>query len=94
MQALADLLDLRFPAVVVAFRPNAPPGVARVAAPGPSGCSYWKLAAEGQTFYTEAADHLNCPIGAYTHGVDLPPASAEELKGLIGVMSGQASWFA
>jgi uncharacterized protein (DUF169 family) len=59
-----------------------------VDAPGPSGCSYWRLAAEGKSFYTEAADHYNCPIGAHTHGVDLPPAKAAELEALVTTMAG------
>jgi uncharacterized protein (DUF169 family) len=54
----------------------------------PSGCTYWKWAAEGQSFYTEASDHYNCPIGAYTHGVDLPPDQAKELEGVVGKMIG------
>ena len=49
---------------------------------------YWKRAAEGQTFYTDAAQHANCPIGAYTHGVDLAPPLAEELQNVVGVMIG------
>jgi uncharacterized protein (DUF169 family) len=59
-----------------------------VAAAAPSGCSYWKRAAEGATFFTEAPDHYNCPIGAYTQGVDLPPAQIEELEGIVGRMIG------
>jgi uncharacterized protein (DUF169 family) len=59
-----------------------------VEAAGPSGCTYWKLAAEGQVFYTEAADHYNCPIGSFTHGIDLPQARAQELEGLVGTMIG------
>ena len=41
----------------------------------------------GQTFYTEAADQLNCPIGAYTHGVAMPPATQQELQGVVGTMA-------
>jgi uncharacterized protein (DUF169 family) len=39
-------------------------------------------------FYTEASDHYNCPIGAYTHGIELPPAQGRELEGLVGTMIG------
>src|SRR5207253_882827 len=42
--------------------------------------------ADGKTFYTEAADQLNCPIGAYTHNVDMPPATQAELQGVVGTM--------
>jgi uncharacterized protein (DUF169 family) len=83
---LQDLLGLKTAAVAITFRTAAPPNVPRVAAAGPSGCSYWKRAAEGQTFYTEAADHFNCSIGAYTHGIDLPPPQMQELQGVIGTM--------
>ena len=83
---LQALLNLRTPPVAVAFRTAPPAGVPRAASPDPSGCSYWKRAAEGSTFYTEAADHYPCPIGAYTHGVELPPAQAKELEGVVGTM--------
>ena len=83
-----ELLALSLPPVAIAFRPTAPPGLPRVDAVGPAGCSYWKLAAEGKVFYTEAGDHYNCPIGAYTHGVDLPTEKARELEGLMGTMIG------
>jgi uncharacterized protein (DUF169 family) len=58
----------------------------RVQAPAPSGCSYWKYAALGQTFYTEAADHYHCPIGSYTHGIDLPEQRKHELATVMGTM--------
>jgi uncharacterized protein (DUF169 family) len=72
--------------VAVSFRAAAPAGLPRVAAAGPSSCAYWKLAAEGRTFWTEALDHYNCPIGAYTHGLDLPAQQAQELNGVLGTM--------
>jgi uncharacterized protein (DUF169 family) len=83
---LQDLLGLKVPPVALAFREAAPPNVPHVASAGPSGCSYWKRAAEGETFYTEAADHYHCPVGAYTHGIDLPPAQQQELQGVVGTM--------
>jgi uncharacterized protein (DUF169 family) len=83
---LHDLLGLKTAVVAITFRASAPTDVPRVAAAGPSGCSYWKRAAEGQTFYTEAADHYNCPIGAYTHGIDMPPAQMQELQGVVSTM--------
>jgi uncharacterized protein (DUF169 family) len=85
---LQELLGLKWPPVAVAFQPAAPAGIPRIETAGPSGCTYWKLAAEGKTFYTEAADHYNCPIGSFTHGIDLPPAQAQELQGLVGTMIG------
>ncbi|MFY9618548.1 MAG: DUF169 domain-containing protein [Pyrinomonadaceae bacterium] len=85
---IQDLLELKWPAISVTFRKEAPTGIPRISESAPSGCSYWKLAAEGQVFYTEASDHFGCPIGSYTHGVDLPPAQSKELEGMIETMVG------
>jgi len=85
---IQELLGLKVPAVAIAFRDTAPAGIPRVTAPAPAGCGYWKLAAEGQVFYTEASDHYTCPVGAHTHGVDLPPQVATELNGLVQTMVG------
>jgi uncharacterized protein (DUF169 family) len=85
-QQLQDLLQLRMAPVALAFR-DAPPGnLPRMARAAPSGCTFWKRAATGQAFYTEASDHYNCPIGAYTHGADLPAAQAQELQGVLQTM--------
>src|SRR6266849_6925986 len=83
---LTTLLQLRSAPVAVTFRSTPPANVPRGAAAAPSGCTFWKRAADGQAFYTEASDHYNCPIGAYTHGIDLPPAQAKELEGVLGKM--------
>ncbi len=83
---LQDLLGLASPPVAIAFRPSPPADVPRVNGAGPSGCTYWKYAAEGRTFYTEASDHYNCSIGSYTHGIDLPPERAKELPEVLGTM--------
>jgi len=85
---IQELLGLKLPAVAIAFRDTAPAGIPRVSAPTPAGCGYWKLAAEGQVFYTKASDHYTCPVGAHTHGVDLPPQVATELNGLVQTMVG------
>lgn len=83
---LQALLRLELPPVAIAFRDKAPDGVSRIPSPAPAGCGYWKLAAEGKIFYTEAADHYTCPVGAHTHGIELPAAVAQELQGLIHTM--------
>jgi uncharacterized protein (DUF169 family) len=85
---LQALLGLRWPPIAVGFQAGAPADLQGVEAVAPSGCTYWKLAAEGKVFYTEAADHYNCPIGSYTHGIDLPPAKGQELQGLLETMIG------
>ncbi len=85
---LQDLLELKVAAVAIAFRDTAPAGITRITAPAPAGCGYWKLAAQGKVFYTEASDHYTCPVGAHTHGVELPPQVATELNGLVQTMIG------
>lgn len=83
---MTSLLWLTLPPVGIAFRSSPPAGVARVERPGPAGCAYWRDAAEGRVFYTEAADHYNCPLGAHTHGVALPPERAADLQQVVGTM--------
>src|SRR5438128_271297 len=83
---LQNLLGVKTSPVAIKFGTKAPAGVAHVASAGPSSCTYWNRAADGQTFYTEATDHYNCPIGAFTHGVDLPPAQMQELQSVVGTM--------
>ncbi len=83
---IADLLELETQPVAVSFREAAPEGVPRVDKTAPAGCTYWKQAAEGRTFFTEASDHYGCPIGAHTHGIELPEETANELEGLLGTM--------
>jgi uncharacterized protein (DUF169 family) len=83
---IQELLGLRFPPVAIAFRTSAPPGMRRIDSPAPAGCGYWRRAADGEVFYTEAPDHYTCPVGAHTHGVDLPPDVAVQLNGLVQTM--------
>jgi uncharacterized protein (DUF169 family) len=85
-QRLNDLLGLQTAPVALTFCDRPPDGVSRVPAAGSSGCTYWKHAADGRSFYTEAPDHYGCPIGAHTHGLDLPPEQAKELEGVVGTM--------
>jgi uncharacterized protein (DUF169 family) len=85
---LKDLLELTWPPISITFRKETPSGIPRIAESAPSGCTYWRLAAEGQVFYTDASDHFGCPIGSYTHGVNLPPAQGKELEGMIETMVG------
>ena len=74
--------------VAIAFRDAAPSGVPRIERPEPAGCGYWRLAAEGNLFYTEAPDHYSCPVGAHTHGVELPPDTAKDLNAIVQTMVG------
>jgi uncharacterized protein (DUF169 family) len=63
--------------VAVAFLDALPAGVPRFEGTEPSGCSFWRLAASGKTFYTVPENHFNCAVGAYTHNI---PLSAEREK--------------
>lgn len=87
-QHLQNILGLSSPPVALAYRSEPPAGVPRVTEPMPSGCGYWKAAAEGRTFYTEASDHLGCPVGAYTNGVSLCAETARELGSMVETMVG------
>jgi len=83
---LVDQLKLARAPVAIAFCNDVPAGMKKVDSPALSGCTYWKYATEGRSFYTEASDHFGCPVGSYTHGIDLPPEKQQELQGLIGTM--------
>jgi uncharacterized protein (DUF169 family) len=84
---LSTVLALRRRPVAVAFRDEPPAQVASFAGSEPSGCSFWRLAAEGRTFYTVPRDHLNCPIGSFTHNVPLPAERSAELDEVLGLMT-------
>lgn len=88
---LSALLSLDAPAVAVSFVAAPPAGVRRFLGVAPSSCSFWSVAAgapaEKSAFYTLPADHYNCPVGAYTHNVDLPADRAHELPDVLGVMA-------
>ena len=87
-ERLVQSLALGRRPVAVTFAETAPPGVPRFAGVEPSGCSFWRLAAAGRTFYTVPSDHYHCAIGSYTHGIPLPPERAGELDGTLGFMTG------
>src|SRR5689334_21766725 len=84
--ALQDLLGLHLPPVAIAFRESAPANMPPLDSPVPAGGGYWRLAAEGRVFYTEAPVHYPCPVGAHTHGVRLPADVAQERNGLVQTM--------
>ena len=82
---LQQHLHANLPPIGIAFRGEAPAGVPHAAA-GPASCAYWKRAADGEVFWTDAADHQGCPIGAHTHGVQMSEAKKQELMGLVETM--------
>jgi uncharacterized protein (DUF169 family) len=62
----------------VTYLERAPDGVKQFEGSEPSGCSFWRLAADGKTFYTVPEDHFNCAVGAYTHNIALSPEREQE----------------
>ena len=72
--------------MAVRIQQSPPKGISRIDESAVSGCTYWKLAVQGRTFYTEAADHFGCPIGSHVHGIDLPEKVTGELQGLVATM--------
>src|SRR5262245_21167045 len=86
LEALSRLNLARAP-VSAAVLAGPPADRRRIDRPLPAGCSYVKHASDGHAFYTPPADHENCPVGAFTHGVTLGSAKTEELQSLIGTMT-------
>jgi uncharacterized protein (DUF169 family) len=84
---LTDVLHLSRRPVAIAFRETPPAGVVKLSGSQPSGCSFWRLAANGQIFYTVPSDHHNCPIGSYTHNITLPAEREAELTRMLGLMA-------
>ena len=83
---LTDVLRLSRRPVAIAFRDTPPQDVLPLAGSQPSGCSFWRLAASGQVFYTVPSDHFNCPVGSFTHNIPLPAEREVELKGVLTMM--------
>jgi uncharacterized protein (DUF169 family) len=87
-QRLSEGLHLQRRPVAISFRETPPVGVTPFTGVEPSGCSFWRLAAGGRTFYTIPSDHYNCAIGSYTHNISLPPERAQELDQMLTFMTG------
>jgi uncharacterized protein (DUF169 family) len=85
-QGMMKSLGLQKRPVAVKFLDAPPAGIEKFEGTEPSGCSFWRLAAQGRTFYTVPSDHYNCPIGSYTHNIPLPPERAKELEQTLGLM--------
>ena len=76
--AFAHAVKLERRPVAVAYLERAPAGVTKFDGSEPSGCSFWRLAADGRTFYTVPEDHFNCAVGAYTHNIALSAEREQE----------------
>jgi uncharacterized protein (DUF169 family) len=84
-------LSLERAPVAVTFCAAPPAGVRKFEGAVPSGCTFWKLAATAaagtSAFYTVAADHQHCPIGAHTHNIPHADGGAM-LNEMLGMMAG------
>ena len=72
--------------VAVTFLDTAPVNVPKFSGTEPSGCSFWRLAAGGQVFYTVPENHFNCAVGAYTHNIALSPEREKETEQTLKMM--------
>jgi uncharacterized protein (DUF169 family) len=72
--------------VAVTFLQQAPADIERFDGSQPSGCSFWRLAAGGKTFYTQPENHFNCAVGAYTHNIPLSPQRQNETEQTLKMM--------
>ena len=79
-QRISKVIKTGLRPVAVAFLDAVPEGVKKFVGTQPSGCSFWRLAAEGRTFYTIPENHFNCAVGAYTHNIALSPEREKEIQ--------------
>lgn len=84
---ISKSLSLKKRPVAVKFLETPPKGVRKFEGAEPSGCSFWRIAASGKTFYTVASDHYNCAVGSHTHNIPLPPERAKELEQTLSFMA-------
>jgi len=85
-QKIASSVKLARRPVAVTFLDSAPTGVTQFSGTEPSGCSFWRLAAAGKTFFTLPENHFNCAVGAYTHNIPLSPERAAETEQTLKLM--------
>jgi uncharacterized protein (DUF169 family) len=78
-----DGIGLERRPVAIAFCETAPAGIEKFSGSEPAGCGFWRLAAGGRIFYTEAADHHHCAIGSYTHNLPAPDKPLQETLELM-----------
>jgi uncharacterized protein (DUF169 family) len=85
-QRISKVIKTRVRPVAVAFLEAVPAGVNKFVGTQPSGCSFWRLAEEGRTFYTIPENHFNCAVGAYTHNIALSPEREKETEQTLKMM--------
>jgi uncharacterized protein (DUF169 family) len=84
---IGETLRLTRRPVAVAFRENPPPGVPKFAGKEPSGCSFWRLASGGMTFYTIPSVQENCTLGGHVHNIPLSPERSGEYEKALSLMT-------
>ena len=85
-QRISAAVKLPRRAVAVVFLDAVPKNLEKFAGSEPSGCSFWRLAASGKSFYTAPEDHFNCAVGAYTHNIALSPVREQETEQTLKMM--------
>ena len=83
---IAAVVNLGRRPVAITFMDAEPAGIKKFEGSEPSGCSFWRLAAEGRTFYTVPENHFNCAVGAYTHNIPLAPEREKETEQTLKMM--------
>lgn len=83
---IASVTKATRPPVAVTFLDETPKDAKQFAGTEPSSCSFWRLAAEGRTFYTVPENHFNCAVGAYTHNIALSPEREKETEQTLKMM--------
>ncbi len=76
---LQETLGLSAPPIAIGFSDTPPANLERWQGGAvPAGCVFWREAMNGRSFYTVPADHYNCAVGAYTHGIEVPAPQLED----------------
>src|SRR5271165_6249569 len=83
---IAAVVKLGRRPVAVTYLDTEPSGVKKFEGSEPSGCSFWRLAANGAVFYTVPENHFNCAVGAYTHNITLSPTREKETEQTLKMM--------
>jgi uncharacterized protein (DUF169 family) len=85
-ERISTAVTLRGRAVAVVFPDTAPAVLEKFEGSEPSGCSFWRVAAAGKSFYTVPENHFNCAVGAYTHNIPRSPAWEKETEQTLKMM--------
>jgi len=81
-QKLVESLQLKSPPIALSFVREAPINIPRFDATVPAGCSFWRKAEQG-VLYTDALDHVNCPVGMHAMGLPMSGETSEALMDLV-----------